>query len=292
MLVIVAIGLIASLMARAGLGTPARLFFVFAGLAVGCYYIARSPWQYITASFWFWTLTPCFRRIVDYYVGFDPVSMMLATPSLMTIIMLKEIIQSPTLLQFREARIGLFVAIPLFYGMFVNLVMGDLLPGAVAAADWLAPLLYYFYFLAAADRIDEAEPHFRTFFTINLIVTVVYGLYQCTSPTVWDTTWIRESGLIELGGPLPYTIRLFGTLNMPGPLAVWVSTLLLLSLHFRTKLMLVALPAASILLLLTLVRGAVATTAIGLIAAVLLGNSKVFWPAAKGIAVLSVITGN
>jgi hypothetical protein len=175
--------------------------------------------------------------------------------------------------------------------LFVNFVMGDVLPGAVAAADWLVPLLYYFYFLTLSERIAEAEEHFRIFLTLNLAVIVIYGLNQYFAPTEWDIAWIQDSGLVELGGPLPFTIRLFSTLNMPGPLAAWVSTIMLLALHFRTKLMLLVLPAAGILLLLTLVRSVLGTTAVGLIVAILFGRANVFWSVAKSVTLLTMVIG-
>ena len=186
MLVVVAIGVVASLMAHSGLGMPARMFFFAGGLGVAFYYIRRSPWLYVMVCFWFWTLAPCFRRVVDFYVGFDPTSIMLATPSFMTLFTLKAVFRSGSLLRLRSGRIGLLLAVPICYGLFVNFVMGDVLPGAVAAADWLVPLLYYFYFLTLSERIAEAEEHFRIFLTLNLAVIVIYGLNQYFAPTEWD----------------------------------------------------------------------------------------------------------
>jgi hypothetical protein len=291
MLLVVAIGIGASLMAHSGLGTPARLLFFAGGLGAAGYYVRRSPWLYLTVCFWFWTLAPCFRRVVDYYAGFDPTSIMLATPSFMTLFTLNAVLNSSSLLARRSGRIGLLLAVPICYGLFVNFVLGDVLPGAVAAADWLVPLLYYFYFLTLSDRIAEAEEHFRIFLTLNLAFIVIYGLNQYFAPTDWDIAWIRDSGLVELGGPLPFTVRLFSTLNMPGPLAIWVSTVLLLALHFRTKLMLLVLPAAGILLLLTLVRSVLGTTAVGLIAAILFGRPKVFVSVVKSVTLLTLVMG-
>ncbi len=291
LLLVLGIGLGSVVLARVGAATPARIFFLLAALAAAGATIRRSPWYYLTLTFWFWTLTPLFRRMVDYYVGFDPTSLMLATPNVMTVFMAGQVLRSPRLLGTREGRLGLLLALPLFYGMNVNLVLGEVVPGLAAAADWVAPLLYYFYLISLADRIEEAEPHIRIFLTFNLAIITLYGLQQYVAPNDWDIAWIRDSGLSELGGPLPYTIRLFSTMNMPGPLAAWISTALLLALHFRTKLMLVVLPMAGILLLLTLVRGAVGTMLLALCCAVLLGRAAVLWTVVKSLCVMVAVMG-
>ena len=175
--------------------------------------------------------------------------------------------------------------------MSVNLVRGELVPGLVAAADWLAPLLYYFYFLTLAGRIAEAEAPVKAFLTANMAVIGAYGLQQYFAPADWDVAWIKDSGLIELGGPPLQPIRLFATMNMPGPMASWLGTILLMALHFRTRLMLLALPAIGIVLVLSLVRGVMGVVLLSLCIALVVGRGQNVLGIVKAVALLAMVIG-
>jgi hypothetical protein len=276
-------------MGRVGLGTLARPLFVAAGIAVAAYYIRRSPWLYLTATLWFWTLTPLARRLVDFHAGFDATSLMLATPNAMALLMARDILSSPALHGQREARAGVLLLLPVLYGLGVSLVGGEVLPAAVAVAEWIGPLLYYFYLLAHWQKIDEAEPHIRAFLTLNMAVVVPYGLYQYVAPTAWDIAWVLDSGMASIGSPVPYGLRVFGTLNAPGILAIWLGTLLLLALHFRTRLATVLLPAAAILLMLTMVRSVAGSVMLGLASVMLLGPAGLLRSTLRSLLLLTLV---
>jgi hypothetical protein len=273
------IGLIVAAMyvlAVAGAGALARpLYIMISLLSCGFYIQKREPWQYVTLTFWFWTITPLVRRIIDYHAGFDSVNIILGTPNLITIFMLKEILTNRELLRLRESVIGLFLLIPILYGLSLSFVQGDIVAGLSSAADWVAPMMYYFYFLANWRHIDEAEAPFRMFITANAIVMSGYALLQYFQLPVWDLAWALNSGM-DVGRPVVLEIRVFGTLNSPGHLGVWLSTLLLLFLHFRTKITLYIVPAAVLALLVTLVRSAAGGAVMGLVLAGLMGRAGIF----------------
>jgi len=273
------IGLIVAVMyvlALAGAGALARpLFIILALLSCGFYIQRRDPWKYLTLTFWFWTITPLVRRIIDLHAGFDLLNVILGTPNLITIFMLKEILTSRELLRLRESAIGLFLLLPILYGLGVNFVQGDIVAGMSSAADWVAPLLYYFYFLANWRRIDEAEAPFRMFITANAVVMSVYAIWQFLQPPAWDLAWALNSGM-DVGKPVALQMRIFGTLNSPGHLGLWLSTVLLLFLHFRTKITLYIIPATVLALMVTLVRSAAGSVVMGLVLAGLMGRAGIF----------------
>ncbi len=277
------------ILARLGAGPVARLFFVIAGLVTGAFYLRRSCWHYLTLTLWFWTLTPLARRLIDYHAGFDPVNFVLATPNLMTLFMLKDVLNSRDLLRQRESLVGLLLLLPILYGLSVSLLQGQVAPGFIAAADWLAPLLYYFYFIANWRRIDAAELPFREFLSINGVFVIGYGIVQYFGPLPWDVAWVIESGMDSIGKPEPYGLRAFSTLNAPGLLAIWLGTTLLLFLHFRTRLTTVLLPAGVLLLLMTLVRSVAGTLAFGLVLAGLLGRAETFKVVAAAIIGITLV---
>ena len=287
--VMAAILLGTALLSQFGLGAFSRVFFIAAGLAAAWVYISRSPWQFVTLTFWFWTLTPLARRLIDYGAGFDPVNYVLGTPNLLALFMLKSILTSVDLRRCRETVAGLFVLMPILYGLLVNFVQGEVVAGIAGAADWIAPLLYYFYFLANWRTIGDAEREFRAFLTLNGLIMVGYGIYQYFAPTAWDVYWVLQSGLTSIGRPVPYELRVFGTLNLSGTLAIWVGALLLLWIEFRTKVTIFLVPAAILLLLMTLVRSVLGTVVFGLLLASVMGRAGIMRVLSIGLLAIVLV---
>ena len=160
MLVVVAIGVVASLMAHSGLGMPARMFF-FAGV-LGSPLITFAVASVVCDGLLLvWTLAPCFRRVVDFYVGFYSTSIMLATPSFMG-----PLFHAESGIQVVVCSCGSEVAghwLPLlfrsllrFVCQFRNVMRGCLVPSrrliraGVRSSD-------DFYFLTLSQCIAEAE---------------------------------------------------------------------------------------------------------------------------------------
>ncbi len=294
-LLVAAICAVTGGLAWIGLGAPARLLFMACGVIAAACYLRRSPWLYLTLTFWFWTLTPFIRRLIDYRAGFDAMNIILGTPNVMTLLMLPDLLRSRDLLRRREALLGLLLFVPVAYGLMVNLVQGQILAGAVGAADWLTPLLYYFFLIEKAPLVDDAEPHLRGFITLNALVVVGYGLNQFWNPTVWDLRWALSSGMLGAKEATAEGARVFSTLNSQGPLAEWLGALILLSLYFRTRLTLVVLPAAGVLLLLTYVRSVAVGVLLGLAAVALLGSQRMvsgLVRVAVAIAVVGVVVAS
>ena len=258
-------------------GAPvlAEASFMFGGCLAAYWYSRKSPWDYVLLTFWFWTLTPLARRLVDYYAGFNATNPILATPNLLTLFMVRDILASRELPRRRETVVGLFLLMPVLYGFVLSLAEGDVGPGLVGSAEWIAPLLYYFYFIENWRRIGEAENAFRKFLATNGSVVVVYGLAQYVQPLPWDIAWLFNSKMINLGRPVPYGLHVFGTLNSSGPLALWLGTVLLLLLHFRTRISLPLALGCALLLLTTLVRSVTGTVVLCLLLAALLGRSAI-----------------
>ena len=241
-------------LAWVGLGAAMRFLMPPCGLACAVWYRRRSPWLYLTATLWFWTLTPFIRRVIDYRTGFSAMDIVLVTPDIMALVMLPELLRSRTLWRRPQTLAVLLMLMPAAYGLGVSLVQGQVVPGAVASADWFTPLIYFLFVLENIPRIDQAEPHLRGFVALNSLVLAAYSLSQFFNPPVWDVAWALSSGMLHGSETEAQTIHVFGTLNSNGEQAQWLAALILLSLHFRTRLMPFVLPLLCALLTLTYVR--------------------------------------
>ena len=273
-LLVASIFAITGALAWVGPGNAARLLFMGCALGAAAWYQRRCPWLYLTLTFWFWTLTPFIRRVIDYRAGFDAMNIILATPNMMTLLMLRDILRSRQLPRHRETLIGLMLLLPALYGLMVNLVQGQIFSGAVGAADWIAPLLYVFYLIEKAPVVGQAEPHLRGFITLNTLIVTGYGLYQFWMPPIWDVTWALSTGEFSPAELAPGHFTVFSTLNAPGVLAEWLGALILLSMYFRTRLTPVLLPALTLLLLFTHNRSVTGGVLLSLGVASLLGGGR------------------
>jgi hypothetical protein len=287
---IVFVGLIA-LLSAVHLAAVARPLFVVGALAIAYRGMRRSPWDYLTVSLWFWTISPFVRRVVDYYGGFQAQSIILITPNLIALLMLKPILTSTHLLRRREAVPGLLLLVPVLCGLAVSFFKGDILPGMVASIDWLVPLLYYFYMIDLIPRIHEGDAYFRAFVPLNLGIVAFYGIYQCFSVPAWDMAWVMNVKMFTMAGTGLFTVKPFSMLNSPGPGAAWVAAFILLSLYFRNKLSILVLPAAVFYLALTQVRADLGAVVFGLAVALFSGHRQIVKSLLLFIAVAAVVVG-
>jgi O-antigen ligase len=92
----------------------------------------------------------------------------------------------------------------------------------------------------------------------------------------------------NIGVAVPFGLKPFSTLNDPGLCAVWLAALVLLSLHFRNFMTVLTLPAALLLLPLTLVRSVTTSALLGFVVALFLGRGRM---ARSGFAVLLGVLG-
>ena len=105
-------------------------------------------------------------------------------------------------------------------------------------------------------------------FGVGLVVTGAYGLYQFFAVPPWDAYWMEQAllndGLNSIGSPKPYEVRVFSTMNAPGPFAVTLMAGLLLLFGGRLSRWWPALALGLVAFALTLVRSSWGGFALGL----------------------------
>lgn len=259
-----------------GSGIAARAFFVLASIAACVYYIRKSPWLYLTMTLWLWSTTALVRRLIDYHAGFDPVNVILGTPEFVSLLMVWGILNSRELMRHRETIIGLFIAVPILYGIGVSFVEGQIVAGIISSADWIGPPLYYFFVIAHWRRIREFEPVLTKFLAINIACVASYTIFQFVTAPPWDTAWLVNSALTGVGSPEPFQMRIFGTLNGPGILADWLGFALLLFLHFKNRITPLLVPVCAMLVILSYVRSEAGAVLASYVVAALLGRGGIF----------------
>ena len=103
-----------------------------------------------------------------------------------------------------------------------------------------------------------------------------YGIYQFVSPPPWDGYWLdTENDILAItsfGHSAPFQIRVWSTLNAPGPFANFAAVGMLVLLETKSRWKLPAMLAGFVSLLLSVVRTAWLSLLVGV--AILLTHAK------------------
>jgi hypothetical protein len=172
---------------------------------------------------------------------------------------------SPKLQGFPFLPFGMAVA-GLLYGFGVGVLNVGLFQASFDLLNWLTPVLFAFYLLVNWREFPDFRRVTQHTFAWGLLVMGLYGILQFVNPPSWDQTWLRSTALAassfgNIGGsPFgnlePFGIRVWSTLNSPGPFALVAMAGLLVLLSSGTLRRWPALVVGTISFLLSLYRTA------------------------------------
>ncbi len=225
----------------------------------------RSPIAYVNFSLWIWGVTPFVRRVLDQRHGWNPTNPVLIAPPLVALISALALVR-----YVRELRSVLYapyllVLTALTYGYAVGLISAGVFPATYGLITWLAPVVFGIHVAVRWRRFPELRESLQRTFMIALPILAAYGVYQFARLPSWDAAWMRNADLKSLGSPLPFLVRVFGTLNTPGPFAAFLVGGILIMLGAKGILRYPSIAVALIALLLTRTRAAWVAFLIGLV---------------------------
>jgi putative inorganic carbon (HCO3(-)) transporter len=206
-----------------------------------------------------WVAVPEVRRLLDWERGFNSLSVINLLPLLFLVPLALVATFDGSLARLHGTlRALVFVWLLSFgYGLLVAILGGTLLGGVYDFAGFVLPVALG---VVLATRVSNAEAAFAYFSRIMLwlaVATSLYAIYQYISPPPWDVYWVNNSGLVSIGVPEPFGLRVFGTLNSPVTLADFLVVAILLTLprlRLRRWPVLLALVPCIAALMLTFVR--------------------------------------
>lgn len=163
-----------------------------------------------------WAVCPEIRRLFDWITDeYRPVSLLSAAPLIVTLTLLIPILRRPiALAPSLKVPLGLLCA-ALGYGT----ILGGLHNGLAFAFDlgnYAVPLLMLLYASQRSPDARERDGWLRGLAALA-IGAAIYGWVQFLIAPPWDTFWMKHVEMNSIGTPLPLEIRVFSTLNAPGP---------------------------------------------------------------------------
>jgi hypothetical protein len=240
----------------AGAGGVLRLGYPLGALGVGLFLFQRSPILYVGFAWWLTFLTPLVRRLIDLNSGWVEPSPLLLAPFLVMLVSGMTFVKG---LPGAVRQLGLpfvLAAIGVGYGLLVGVVKNSPTAVVVPFLNWFAPLLFGFYFYANWRSYPQYRQMLQRVFLWGVLVMGAYGIWQYLTAPEWDRFWIVSTGLLTFGTPEPLGIRVFSTMNSPGPFATVMMAGLLLLFTSQHPLKFAAAGVGYLAFLLSLVRSA------------------------------------
>lgn len=213
----------------AHLSSITNYLFPVYGFILGIKLYRNYPNLYVSHMWWLWFVTPEIRRLVDYQIGFQPVDPIMLTPYLVTGLAFFTMIKYLPELRRKELFPLSLVVIGVFYAYIVGVINTGFMPATYGLLNWLLPVLFGLYMAIRWQQYLKMRSTLYHTFVWGTLVMGGYGLVQYIHPLPWDTYWMTASKLLSIGSPRPFEVRIFSTMNSPGPFAFeLMGTLLML----------------------------------------------------------------
>jgi hypothetical protein len=219
-------------------------------------------WLYFALVAAAWCFTPLLRRLLDYRAGaFNPVQITSLIPFFMLLPLAFFVFRKERLARLAPAfRVLAYMWLATFaYGFLIAVAVGSLNAAAFELVQYLVPMLAGLWLAGQELPIAPAMRRLSLIVLPCAAIVALYGIAQWISPPPWDVMWVEGAQFSSVGNPVPFQMRIFATLNSPGPAADFFALTMVLAapaLRFTRLWSWPLLAALGAALMLTLVREA------------------------------------
>ena len=259
-LVVILLSLICILLIAVGsIGSKVlNIFFPVGSLAAGYFFYFKHPSFYIGFVWWDMFMTPLIRRLSDFRAGgFSDSNPILLAPTLVILVSLHTLyFNLPKVREQNAAPFALALASSM-YGYFVGLLnpSASFVQVTLAYSGWVTPILFGYHLYVNWRRYPDYSRIIKQVFLWGCLIVGLYGVYQYMVAPDWDKLWLVGSKMDSSAGkPEPFGMRVWSTLNSPGPFADMISSSLLILFSCTSPLVVPAAGAGLLSLLLSAVR--------------------------------------
>lgn len=253
---LVAFWLVTLALLAAHLGRMVQYAYPAAALGVGWLLLTRAPRHYVSFVWLLWFFTPSVRRMIDLDGGFDATSLAMLAPYLATALSGLVVLKHSR--RWREPGFVPFLLVfaGVGYAFAIGVGGNGFYSPTYDSLEWLVPPVFAAWMLLSADELHPLEPIVQRTFAVGLLVMGAYGVIQFVRPSAWDVAWMKAVPMASNGTPEPFGVRVFSTMNSPGPFALMAMGLLVVVPSSRGLLRWLALGPGVVAFLLSLVRSA------------------------------------
>ncbi|HEX4076853.1 MAG TPA: O-antigen ligase family protein [Candidatus Acidoferrales bacterium] len=251
-----------------------------AAFCLGVVLYLSAPVRYVEYTLWLWFLTPLIRRVVDWRFGYVDPNFVLLAPLIVSGIGGMALLRAGRGQGRPIPAAFVLCGAAILYATVVDVVQHPSAETVYGFADWLCPLLFGLHFYLDADRYEEYRAAVSRTFLLAVPLMGLYGVYQFFAPPAWDRYWLESlyeaQGIASsFGKPEPLMVRVWSTMNAPGPFANIMMVGLLVLLVLRSPFKIPAAVGGYLSLLLSAVRSAWLSWLLGLVLILKTANPRV-----------------
>jgi len=214
------------------------ILFPLGSFVVGWFLYFRYPFLYIGFVWWLIFLTPLIRRLADFRAGaFTDSNPILLAPSLAIIIAAHTMYFNLSKSKEQGTIPFVLAVVSVIYGYCVGLLNATPVKATLSCLGWITPIIFGYHLYINWRRYPEYSKTIQKVFLWGSLIVGAYGVYQYVVAPEWDRLWLVGSGMdSSAGSPVPYGMRVWSTLNSPGPFADMMATALLVLFSCRSSL--------------------------------------------------------
>jgi hypothetical protein len=247
--------LVAGLLAARS-GHIVELAFPALALLVGAILYFQHPTLYLGFTWWLWFLTPEVRRLVDYQIGWNDVSPIMLAPYLASGVAVLTLLRClPQLMRSQLFPFALILT-ALNYAYSIGLVRAGPAAATYGLLTWVVPVVFGFHVAVRWQEYPLYRDAIQRVFLWGVLAMGIYGIVQFFVLPAWDLYWMRASPINSIGGPHPFKVRVWSTMNAPQPFALAMMAGLLFAFAAKGPFRFLAAGPGYVSLLLSLVRTA------------------------------------
>ncbi len=260
--------IIGRMVTKLGIHTSTEIMIVVLLVFIGFVLVLRDSIGYMPYVLAVWAVAPELRRVVDWSMNeYTSLSLIALAPFLVSLLCMLSILKNVDRISPFISKMMLLFAVILAYGMILGITKYTL-SAVFELLYYVVPFLMFPYLALRSPSEKEKDGLVVSYIVIAFFVSL-YGIIQFIFAPPWDVFWMNNAEMMSIGSPVPYELRVFSTLNSPGPAAAFLFGALipmLLDKRWRSGLGWIAMLIIATCLVLTLVR----SVWIGLIVTVLL----------------------
>ncbi|HYO18677.1 MAG TPA: hypothetical protein VES02_08445, partial [Dermatophilaceae bacterium] len=196
-------------------------------LALG-FLLRRSWYSYFTFTIVMWLLSSEVRRFADWKTVYHEQSLISVTASLVSLVALPWALSARRRVHRDVAVLMVIAMVALSYGLISGALQNGMAPALADVLYLVAPFVTGLYVLTVLPDDRRLQQVIRSIAVWGCIGLGAYGILQFLALPPWDAAWIADSGVTNLGDPVPGEFRVFSTLSTTGPLGQVLAALLLL----------------------------------------------------------------
>ncbi|MFX3641375.1 MAG: O-antigen ligase family protein [Candidatus Pristimantibacillus sp.] len=202
-----------------------HLAFVMLSIFIALFIQASNPVFLVPYIIFVWAVFPEIRRILDYlFQEYSNTPLLALAPLIVNLTLLIPISRNFHRISTNVKKIVIVFALALIYGLAIGFINYGI--AALYEFTNYATGLLLFIYINICDLGNETRERWLRSLSFIGVGIAMYGIYQYFYLPPWDQFWMINSEMLSIGAPEPLSVRVFSTLNSPGPAGVFLTMVL------------------------------------------------------------------